>query len=67
MSVTVALNKGGVDFEGGGTHYLRQNCTVNNEPVGTAVMHPGILTHQHEGLETTKGVRYIIVSFVDQR
>eukprot|EP00041_Stephanoeca_diplocostata_P020760 m.470870 g.470870 ORF g.470870 m.470870 type:complete len:901 (+) comp21656_c3_seq1:249-2951(+) len=66
VSVTVALNTRGVDFEGGGTHYIRQNCTVYN-PKGMAVLHPGILTHQHEGLETTAGVRYIIVSFVDQR
>lgn len=34
---------------------------------GHALMHPGILTHQHEGLPVTSGTRYIIVSFVDQR
>ena len=33
---------------------------------GHAIVHPGMLTHQHEGLETTDGSRYIVVSFVDQ-
>lgn len=33
---------------------------------GMAIVHPGMLTHQHEGLETTDGSRYIVVSFVDQ-
>ena len=67
FSVTVTLNRMGVDFEGGGTHYTRQNCTVLDASPGDAVFHPGILTHQHEGLETTRGTRYIVVSFVDQR
>ena len=33
--------------------------------IGWIFMHPGRLTHQHEGLYTTKGTRYIMVSFVD--
>lgn len=28
-------------------------------------MHPGRLTHYHEGLEVTNGTRYIMISFVD--
>lgn len=28
-------------------------------------MHPGRLTHLHEGLPTTNGTRYIAVSFID--
>jgi len=67
FSTVVTLNRQGVDFEGGGTHFIRQNCTVAGGEVGSAIMFPGLLTHQHEGLETTKGTRYIIVSFVDQR
>ena len=30
-------------------------------------MHPGALTHFHEGLPTTKGTRYILVSFVSSK
>eukprot|EP00051_Salpingoeca_urceolata_P019884 m.294266 g.294266 ORF g.294266 m.294266 type:complete len:114 (-) comp19501_c13_seq4:377-718(-) len=66
FSLNVALNERGVDFEGGGTHFVRQNCTfVRNKP-GYALIHPGRLTHQHEGLRVTNGTRYIMVSFVDQ-
>jgi len=32
---------------------------------GWALIHPGRLTHLHEGLPVTKGKRYIMVSFVD--
>lgn len=28
-------------------------------------MHPGRLTHYHEGLKVTNNTRYIMVSFVD--
>ena len=54
-------------FQGGGTRFIRQNCTVLDSSPGEALMHPGILTHHHEGLQVTAGTRYIIVSFVDQR
>ncbi|KRZ19515.1 Procollagen-lysine,2-oxoglutarate 5-dioxygenase [Trichinella pseudospiralis] len=64
-TVDIALNKAGEDFEGGGVRYVRYNCSVTNSPVGWALMHPGRLTHMHEGLPTTRGVRYILVSFVD--
>eukprot|EP00043_Microstomoeca_roanoka_P012356 m.119411 g.119411 ORF g.119411 m.119411 type:complete len:834 (+) comp15470_c0_seq2:55-2556(+) len=66
FSLNVALNRIGIDFEGGGTSFTRQNCTVLTNQVGHALIHPGRLTHQHEGLYVTKGTRYIIVSFVDQ-
>jgi len=56
----------GKDFQGGGTHFIRQNCTVLTNQVGHALIHPGRLTHQHEGLYVTNGTRYILVSFVDQ-
>eukprot|EP00053_Salpingoeca_punica_P013683 m.123810 g.123810 ORF g.123810 m.123810 type:complete len:834 (+) comp16265_c1_seq1:67-2568(+) len=66
ISVNVALNHIGLDFEGGGTRFLRQNCTILTNKKGYALFHPGRLTHQHEGLYVTKGTRYILVSFVDQ-
>lgn len=66
FSLNVALNRIGIDFTGGGTRFLRQNCTVLTNDIGHALIHPGRLTHYHEGLYVTNGTRYILVSFVDQ-
>lgn len=44
---------------------FRQNCSVLNNAKGWLIMHPGDLTHFHEGLHVTNGTRYILVSFVD--
>nr|XP_021504831.1 procollagen-lysine,2-oxoglutarate 5-dioxygenase 1 [Meriones unguiculatus] len=65
FTVNIALNKVGEDYEGGGCRFLRYNCSVRAPRKGWALMHPGRLTHYHEGLPTTKGTRYIAVSFVD--
>lgn len=65
FTINMALNDKGVDYEGGGARFLRYNCSVPDTENGWALMHPGRLTHQHEGLETTKGTRYIMVSFID--
>ncbi|KAK6037012.1 oxidoreductase, 2OG-Fe(II) oxygenase family protein [Cooperia oncophora] len=65
FSIDIALNKKGVDYEGGGVKYPRYNCIVPADQVGWAMMFPGRLTHLHEGLPTTKGTRYILVSFVN--
>ena len=32
---------------------------------GTLLIHPGRVTHYHEGLSTTSGTRYIGISFVN--
>lgn len=64
-TINVALNNAGVDYEGGGCHFLRYNCSVTDTRKGWLLMHPGRLTHFHEGLLTTKGTRYIMISFVD--
>ncbi|XP_066297450.1 procollagen-lysine,2-oxoglutarate 5-dioxygenase 1-like isoform X3 [Branchiostoma lanceolatum] len=65
FTINLALNKAGVDFEGGGCRFLRYNCSVTNTKMGWLLMHPGRLTHYHEGLPTTNGTRYILISFVD--
>lgn len=65
FTINVALNKQGVDYEGGGCNFLRYDCKVTDNERGWAIIHPGRLTHYHEGLKTTAGVRYIMVSFVD--
>ena len=62
-SVNIALNTPGVDFQGGGTRFVKQGVHVQNKK-GHAIIHPGRLTHYHEGVPITSGVRYIMVSFV---
>ncbi|XP_028968240.1 procollagen-lysine,2-oxoglutarate 5-dioxygenase [Galendromus occidentalis] len=64
-TLNLALNQAGKDFTGGGSHFIRQNCSVTSSPSGWGLLHPGRLTHYHEGLTTTSGTRYIMVSFVD--
>ncbi|XP_051915562.1 procollagen-lysine,2-oxoglutarate 5-dioxygenase 1 isoform X2 [Hippocampus zosterae] len=65
FTINVALNSKDVDYQGGGCRFLRYDCSVEAPRKGWALMHPGRLTHYHEGLPTTAGVRYIAVSFVD--
>ncbi|XP_060737829.1 procollagen-lysine,2-oxoglutarate 5-dioxygenase 1 isoform X1 [Tachysurus vachellii] len=65
FTINLALNQVGIDFEGGGCRFLRYDCSIQAPRKGWALMHPGRLTHYHEGLPTTAGVRYIAVSFVD--
>lgn len=65
FTINVALNHAGVDFEGGGCRFIRYNCSVQSTKKGWMLMHPGRLTHYHEGLHITNGTRYIMVSFID--
>jgi len=46
-------------------NFLRYNCTVTALRRGWMLMHPGRLTHLHEGLRTTGGTRYIMIAFID--
>jgi procollagen-lysine,2-oxoglutarate 5-dioxygenase len=64
-TINIALNQRGVDYEGGGCRFIRYNCSVVDTKPGWLLMHPGRLTHYHEGLLVTKGIRYIMISFVD--
>uniref|UniRef100_A0A0K2SV11 procollagen-lysine 5-dioxygenase n=1 Tax=Lepeophtheirus salmonis TaxID=72036 RepID=A0A0K2SV11_LEPSM len=61
-TINIALND---EYEGGGCRFIRYDCSVVQNPIGWMTMHPGRLTHYHEGLETTKGTRYIMITFVD--
>ncbi|ERE84516.1 procollagen-lysine,2-oxoglutarate 5-dioxygenase 1-like protein [Cricetulus griseus] len=56
FTVNIALNRVGQDYEGGGCRFLRYNCSIRAPRKGWALMHPGRLTHYHEGLPTTKGL-----------
>merc|ERR1719290_810611 len=49
-TINVGLNLPGIDYEGGGARFIRQNCSVVATRQGWALMHPGRLTHYHEGL-----------------
>ncbi|XP_017472673.1 PREDICTED: procollagen-lysine,2-oxoglutarate 5-dioxygenase 1 [Rhagoletis zephyria] len=64
-TINIALNSVDVDYEGGGCRFLRYNCQVDKTRKGWMFMHPGRLTHYHEGLSVTNGTRYIMISFVD--
>ena len=64
-TINIALNRVCVDYEGGGCRFIRYNCSVTETRKGWSFIHPGRLTHYHEGLRVTKGTRYILVSFVD--
>ncbi|XP_022905194.2 procollagen-lysine,2-oxoglutarate 5-dioxygenase isoform X2 [Onthophagus taurus] len=64
-TINIALNERGVDYEGGGCRFIRYNCSVVDTKPGWMLMHPGRLTHYHEGLLVTKGTRYIMIAFVD--
>lgn len=65
FTLNIALNAPGADYEGGGCRFVRYNCSVTQSRKGWALIHPGRLTHYHEGLPVTKGTRYILVTFVD--
>ena len=51
------------EFEGGGTHFIRQKYVHNPKKRGLTSIHPGRCTHYHEGLPITSGKRYILISF----
>ncbi|CAH2247032.1 procollagen-lysine,2-oxoglutarate 5-dioxygenase 2 isoform X2 [Pelobates cultripes] len=65
FTINIALNKKDVDFQGGGCKFARYNCSIESPRKGWSFMHPGRLTHLHEGLPVTNGTRYIAVSFID--
>merc|ERR1719167_239829 len=59
-TINVALSKPGIDYGGGGCNFLRYDCSVTQTRIGWTFMHPGRLTHYHEGLPVTWGTRYIM-------
>ncbi|CAL8292338.1 unnamed protein product [Lota lota] len=65
FTINIALNNKHLDFQGGGCKFHRYNCSIESPRKGWSFMHPGRLTHLHEGLPTTNGTRYIAISFID--
>jgi GR25 family glycosyltransferase involved in LPS biosynthesis len=65
-TINVALNRGnGIDYDGGGCRFIRQDFVLKNQDPGMCCIHPGRLTAYHEGLPVTFGTRYILVSFIN--
>ena len=56
------LTQHGKDYEGGGTYFARQKLLFKGD-LGDVTLHPGNITHKHGARPTTKGTRYVIVSF----
>ena len=61
LTMVIKLND---EFSGGGTWFPQYQKLSNPEELGTAVLHPGMITHRHGARPITLGKRYIIVSFI---
>ena len=61
LTMVVKLND---EFSGGGTWFPQYQKLSNPKEVGTAVLHPGMITHRHGARPITLGKRYIAVSFI---
>lgn len=61
-TVNVCLNN---NFQGGGCRFIKQNVDIVNTDIGSMIIHPGKLTHYHEGIPIISGERYILVSFIN--
>ena len=61
LTLVIKMND---EFSGGGTWFPKYQKLINPEAVGTAALHPGMVTHRHGARPITAGKRYIIVSFI---
>lgn len=61
VTMVVKLND---EFEGGGTWFPKYNLLSNPKKIGTATLHPGMVTHLHGARPIDSGKRYIVVSFM---
>jgi hypothetical protein len=57
VTLVVYLNDA---FEGGGTRFPRWNYCTGKRAPGSAIVYPGGLSHEHEGLAITSGLRYLM-------
>jgi hypothetical protein len=57
LTLVVYLND---RFEGGGTHLPKWNYVVSGRRPGEAILYPGGLSHEHEGLPIRSGSRYLL-------
>ena len=61
LTMVIKLND---EFSGGGTWFPKYQKLSNPAEIGTAVLHPGMITHRHGARPITLGKRYICVSFI---
>lgn len=62
-TTNIALSTPNIDYKGGGCRFIYKGLTVINTPKGHMILHPGKISHYHEGIAITEGTRYILVSF----
>ena len=70
LSFVINLNRSGIDFENGGTHFVEHTndkneivpYLVNPRNIGTLVSFCG--KQRHSGYPITKGVRYVLAGFI---
>ena len=48
------------EFTGGGTYFPRWNYFTGKPAPGSAILYPGGLSHEHEGVAITEGRRYLL-------
>lgn len=57
LTLVVYLNTA---FEGGGTYFPKWDYLVSGRCPGSAILYPGGLSHEHEGLPIRSGTRYLL-------
>jgi len=62
VSMVVALSDP-ADYEGGGTYFPKWNYSTGKPEPGTAIIYPGGVSHEHQGLAISKGRRYLFLGF----
>lgn len=62
-TTNIALNTQDVDYVGGGSKFLFLNTSITHNKKGYVSLHPGKISHYHEGMSISSGTRYILVSF----
>jgi hypothetical protein len=55
VSMTVRLNE---DYAGAALHFPRQGWSNAHQPIGSLIAWPSLVTHPHEALPLTSGVKY---------
>jgi len=60
VSLVVALSRP-EDYEGGGTYFPKWNYSTGKPQPGGAIIYPGGVSHEHMGLKTTAGKRYLFL------
>lgn len=63
FTTNLALNQQDIDYTGGGCRFVFTDTTVTHTRKGYVNLHPGRLSHYHEGLPVSSGTRFILVSF----